>query len=121
MYSSIFEAIALPTDGILDIPFNFSLLYISSRFEDKFSITSAVRLYALALKTAFALLSLLSFLSILPSSSLSISSFPFASNSIRYAIWRKTFDIAELLTILSIIYIACLPFRIFLSYLLQYL
>src|SRR5919197_5289688 len=99
MYSSTFEAIASPIDGILDIPSNFSLLYMSSRFEDKFSMTSAVRLYALALKTAFILLLFLCFLSISPLYLLSILSFPFASNSIRYAIWRKTFDIAELLVI----------------------
>src|SRR5919197_4030959 len=104
MYSSTFEAIASPIDGILDIPSNFSLLYISSRFEDKFSMTSAVLLYALALKTAFVLLLLLlPFLSVLPLYSLSILSFPFASNSIRYAIWQKIFDIDKLLTTMLLI------------------
>jgi hypothetical protein len=91
MFSSIFEAIALPTDGILNKRFNFSLLYISSTFEDKFSILSAVCLYALALKTAVAL-----FLSLFSS----FFSFSSASYSlIRYAIWRRTFDMTALLAI----------------------
>src|SRR5215217_7312368 len=93
IYSSIFKAIALPTDGISVKPFNFHLLYIFSTFEDKFSMTSAVRLYALILKTVFTL-----FLFLLLSSLLSCAP---SSNSIRYAIWRKTLEIAALLIMLS--------------------